>query len=221
MKPIHSIKIQDERFATPDDKFLMAKARWKQAVIKILTKLQAYHIYEKIKRNKYCVVPVARYVKGYNKSGSREGALRPDHKSPQKSNWGSALNLSERALEQPDPIDAVEAMQQTSGESDQLFDEDVDSSKLANNDDEYGEEALVGNSVSDGALQTPKQAAEGMAVGATLKIADYKVKGSGDEASIVLSDNDKAGDSNEFDSQESEVNDKEVDWQWIFLQEHM
>lgn len=39
MKPINSIRIQDERFATPDDKFLMAKARWKQAVIKILTKL--------------------------------------------------------------------------------------------------------------------------------------------------------------------------------------
>lgn len=63
-----------------------------------------------------------------------------------------------------------------------------------------------------------------MAVGAMLKIADYKKQGTGDEASIVLSDKDgKAGDSNEFDSQDSdEVGlDKEVDWQWIFLQEHM
>ena len=62
-----------------------------------------------------------------------------------------------------------------------------------------------------------------MDIGATIRVADYKKRGSGDEASIVMSDKDgKAGDSNEFDSQESEVAlDKEVDWQWIFLQEHM
>ena len=40
-----------------------------------------------------------------------------------------------------------------------------------------------------------------MAVGATLKVADYKKQVTGDEASIVMSDKDnKAGDSNEFDS---------------------
>ena len=53
MKPISRIKIRDERFATPDDAGLMSRAKMKQAVIKILTKLQAYHIYEKIKRNRY------------------------------------------------------------------------------------------------------------------------------------------------------------------------
>ena len=66
MKPIQKIKIREERFATPDNKSLMAKAKMKQAVIKILIKLQAYHIYEKIKRNKHCVIPVKRFVKDYH-----------------------------------------------------------------------------------------------------------------------------------------------------------
>ena len=81
--------IADERFATPDDKFLMAKARWKQAVIKVLTKLQAYHIYEKIKRNKYCVIPVARFVKGYTRDAAdknKQGLTMP---TPNKSMIGS------------------------------------------------------------------------------------------------------------------------------------
>ena len=39
MKPINRIKIREERFATPDNKSLMAKARMKRAVIQILTKL--------------------------------------------------------------------------------------------------------------------------------------------------------------------------------------
>lgn len=84
MRPIHSIKIREERFATPLDKKLMAKARLKQAVIKILVKLQAYHIYEKIKRNKYCIIPVAKFVKGYQKHPSREGARGA---SPEKAPW--------------------------------------------------------------------------------------------------------------------------------------
>ena len=66
MTPIQKIKIKEERFATPDNKQLMARARLKQAVIKILTKLQAYHIYEKIKRNKHCVIPVKQFVKNYH-----------------------------------------------------------------------------------------------------------------------------------------------------------
>jgi len=66
MKPIQKIKIREERFATPDNKSLMAKARMKRAVIKILIKLQAYHIYEKIKRNKHCVIPVTKFVKDYH-----------------------------------------------------------------------------------------------------------------------------------------------------------
>ena len=45
---------------------LMVKARMKQAVIKILTKLQAFHIYEKIKRNKHCVIPVNKFIKDYH-----------------------------------------------------------------------------------------------------------------------------------------------------------
>lgn len=66
MKPIQKIKIREERFATPDNKSLMAKARMKRAVIKILIKLQAYHIYEKIKRNKHCVINVTKFVKDYH-----------------------------------------------------------------------------------------------------------------------------------------------------------
>jgi hypothetical protein len=67
MRPINRIKIREERFATPDNRSLMVKARMKQAVIKILTKLQAFHIYEKIKRNKHCVIPVNKFVKDYHK----------------------------------------------------------------------------------------------------------------------------------------------------------
>ena len=39
MKPIQKIRILEERFATPENKKLMARARFKRAVIKILTKL--------------------------------------------------------------------------------------------------------------------------------------------------------------------------------------
>jgi len=39
LRPIQRIKIANEKFATPDDKSLMARARLKQAGIKILTKL--------------------------------------------------------------------------------------------------------------------------------------------------------------------------------------
>lgn len=39
MKPITRIKIGEERFATHDNKKLMARAKFKRAVIKILTKL--------------------------------------------------------------------------------------------------------------------------------------------------------------------------------------
>jgi hypothetical protein len=66
MRPINRIKIREERFATPDNRSLMVKARMKQAVIKILTKLQAFHIYEKIKRNKHCVISVNKFVKDYH-----------------------------------------------------------------------------------------------------------------------------------------------------------
>ena len=73
MKPIQKIKIRDERFATPDNKSLMAKARMKRAVIEILIKLQAYHIYEKIKRNKHCVIPVTKFVKDYHPYNANNG----------------------------------------------------------------------------------------------------------------------------------------------------
>lgn len=77
MKPINRIKIREERFATPDNRSLMVKARMKQAVIKILTKLQAFHIYEKIKRNKHCVIPVNNFVKDYHKV-SKNGDKEPN-----------------------------------------------------------------------------------------------------------------------------------------------
>jgi len=65
MKPINRIQIKEERFATPDNKKLMIRARFKKAVIKLLTKLQAYHLYEKIKRNKQCVIPLSKIMKDY------------------------------------------------------------------------------------------------------------------------------------------------------------
>lgn len=48
-----------------ENRKLMARAKFKRAVIKILTKLQAYHMYEKIKRNKLCIIPVHKFVKDY------------------------------------------------------------------------------------------------------------------------------------------------------------
>jgi len=65
MKPINRVKIGEERFATQDNKKLMARAKFKRAVIKILTKLQAYHLYEKIKRNKISIIPIHKFVKDY------------------------------------------------------------------------------------------------------------------------------------------------------------
>lgn len=73
MRPINRIKIRSERFATPDNRSLMVKARMKQAVIKILTKLQAFHIYEKIKRNKHCVIPVNKFVVDYHPVPNGDG----------------------------------------------------------------------------------------------------------------------------------------------------
>jgi hypothetical protein len=78
MRPINRIKIREERFATPDNRSLMVKARMKQAVIKILTKLQAFHIYEKIKRNKHCVIPVNKFVKDYHPVVVKGGDQEPN-----------------------------------------------------------------------------------------------------------------------------------------------
>ena len=114
MRPIKSVKIKEERFATPNDKKLMAKARLKQAVIKILTKIQAYNIYEKIKRNKYCIIPVSKFVKGYKK-------LRDQDDSPDK--WSNEPD-------NPDSPGAKYAANVTSGDSDHIFDEEIDSDML-------------------------------------------------------------------------------------------
>ena len=38
----------------------------KRAVIKILTKLQAYNFFEKMKRNKKCIIPVNKFVKDFH-----------------------------------------------------------------------------------------------------------------------------------------------------------
>lgn len=70
MKPIQKIKIREERFATPDNRELMAKARFKKAVIKILTRIQAYHLYEKIMRNNMCIIPLKKFI-------SNEKSLMP------------------------------------------------------------------------------------------------------------------------------------------------
>jgi hypothetical protein len=67
MKAIQRVKIREERFATPGNTSLMARARMKRAVIKILTKLQAYHFFERMKRNKKCIIPVTKFVKDYTK----------------------------------------------------------------------------------------------------------------------------------------------------------
>lgn len=66
LRPFKKVKIGDERFATPNDIGLMSRARWKHAIIKILVKIQAYHIFEKIKRNKYCQIPISKYIKDYH-----------------------------------------------------------------------------------------------------------------------------------------------------------
>jgi len=64
MRPIHRIKVLQERYAMPEETGLMARAKLKQAVIKILTKIQAFHFYETIKRNKHCVIPLKSFIKG-------------------------------------------------------------------------------------------------------------------------------------------------------------
>ena len=79
MRPIKRVKLRDERFATPDNKQLMARARMKQAVIKILTKLQAYHIYEKIKRNKYCVIGVDKFIDLYHNVPQNQTVYTREH----------------------------------------------------------------------------------------------------------------------------------------------
>jgi hypothetical protein len=66
LKPFKKVKIGDERFATPNDTALMSRARWKHAIIKILVKIQAYHIFERIKRNRYCQIPISRYIVDYH-----------------------------------------------------------------------------------------------------------------------------------------------------------
>jgi hypothetical protein len=112
MKPINRIKIREERFATPDNRSLMVKARMKQAVIKILTKLQAFHIYEKIKRNKHCVIPVNKFVKDYHKvskSGDKEPNIYGGVVSMGKGNSMIMKGLS-------------------SEESEEVFDDEVQSS---------------------------------------------------------------------------------------------
>lgn len=79
MKPIIKVKIQDERFATRENRKLMARATFKRAVIKVLTKIQAYHLYEKIKRNKLCVIPVHYFVKDWVKQKDFQGVNNSQH----------------------------------------------------------------------------------------------------------------------------------------------
>ena len=132
-----------------------------------MTKLQAYHIYEKVKRNKYCIIPVAKFVKGHTRNGLREApANRALDNSPSKSAFGSATHLTEAV--QPTPLDAMNAIQMTSGESDQLFDEDYESDqgKLNMVNDEEEDEDLI----SDEDFKSPGTANQGVETMKTLKI---------------------------------------------------
>ena len=110
MRPINRIKIREERFATPENRSLMAKARMKQAVIKILTKLQAFHIYEKIKRNKHCVIPVNKFVKDYHPMPKGDGIT---------ANGNSTYNIDK-------PKDGGHVV--CSEESEEVFDDEIQSS---------------------------------------------------------------------------------------------
>jgi len=98
MKPIHRIRIREERFATPDNRSLMIRARFKQAVIKILTKLQAYNIYEKIKRNKHCVIAVNKFVKDYHPIKNENSQLYGGV-SAKQTDKGMSLAVSEDSEE--------------------------------------------------------------------------------------------------------------------------
>lgn len=150
MKAIQRIKIREERFATPDNKQLMARARLKQAVIKILTKLQAYHIYEKIKRNKHCVIPVNKFVKDYHHIPQTNGGGQLSHpsfgigvpgmNSDQKINAGS-YSLQGNLIHQ---------LNMTSGDSDECFDDEVESSS-----EEISNEDSNEMCISQGSLNKP------------------------------------------------------------------
>lgn len=110
MRPINRIRIREERFATPDNRSLMAKARMKQAVIKILTKLQAFHIYEKIKRNKHCVIPVGKFVKDYHPIS------KPDPNKTGDNIYGGVVSMQNGV-----PL----AKQQSFEESEAIFDDEI------------------------------------------------------------------------------------------------
>lgn len=121
MKPIHRIKIREERFATPDNRSLMIRARFKQAVIKILTKLQAFHIYEKIKRNKHCVIPVTNFVKDYH----------PNNKVSDTLNGGVSYKNEVSGIKGNNSAQHTE-------ESDEIFDDEVQSSSEGSMLDDNG-----------------------------------------------------------------------------------
>ena len=129
MRPINRIKIREERFATPDNRSLMVKARMKQAVIKILTKLQAFHIYEKIKRNKHCIVPVSKFVKDYHpvqKDGKGEPNIHGGMVALGKGNSMIMKGLS-------------------SENSDEVFDDEIQSTSEENESNQSG---ISGNRMS-------------------------------------------------------------------------
>lgn len=114
MRPINRIKIREERFATPDNRSLMVKARMKQAVIKILTKLQAFHIYEKIKRNKHCVIPVNKFIKDYHPVSKGDGKGEP-------SIYGGVVSLGKGT-------NMLMKNNFSSEESEEIFDDEIQSS---------------------------------------------------------------------------------------------
>lgn len=131
MKPIQKIKIREERFATPDNAQLMAKARFKQAVIKILTKIQAYHIYEKIKRNKHCIIPVHNIVKNYHHMTAATKV--PDGKSGGKDVVSGERNMGvNQSFANRTPF----GQDQQSGDSEDVFEDEDQSSSDCESDEE-------------------------------------------------------------------------------------
>lgn len=121
MKAIQRVKIREERFATPDNRSLMARARMKRAVIKILTKLQAFHIFEKMKRNKKCVIPVNKFIKDYqaiNKGGDYSSFQEDNFNTPGYNNKNnlskseSDESIESEPISDSDDIDNQEGMNQ-------------------------------------------------------------------------------------------------------------
>jgi len=146
MKPIQKIKIREERFATPDNTSLMARARFKQAVIKILTKIQAYHIFEKIKRNKHCIIQVHSFVKNYHHMPATQpnpqNAISARDGQSADRNFGFGSQVGKGVLTGHEGAG--------SGDSEDVFEDEEISSSECNSEDSAYSQAEHGDILSQG-----------------------------------------------------------------------